>query len=304
MLPFASVIIPTFRRPGQLAACLNAMTGLDYSRERFEVLVIDDGSPETLDAVVAPFLSSLPIRLIRQANRGPAAARNLGLQNACGELVAFTDDDCRPEPDWLLHLARVFEREPEVALGGAVVNSLSENIFAEASQFLINYLREYYQATGRNGFFTSNNLAFPARLLKQMSGFNEHFPLAAGEDREICDRWLRQGRKLVFVPDAVVSHSHNLSLSGFLRQHFNYGRGARHFHRHRGLTAGERLRIEPLSFYRDLMRYPLHVQKVTRAIPVTALFAVSQVANAAGFFWQAYKERLSRKARAESSALR
>ena len=83
-VPFFSIVIPTYNRPTRLSACLAAMSQLDYPRDRFEVVVVDDGSPTPMDAVVQPLRSQLNISLIRQSNAGPAAARNVGAQKGKG----------------------------------------------------------------------------------------------------------------------------------------------------------------------------------------------------------------------------
>ncbi|MBC8136091.1 MAG: glycosyltransferase [Fibrella sp.] len=74
--PFVSVVIPTYGRPRQIVACLESFTALDYPVGRWELIVVDDGSPEPLDGAVAPFQNRLPLTLLRQANQGPAVARN------------------------------------------------------------------------------------------------------------------------------------------------------------------------------------------------------------------------------------
>ena len=113
--PTFSIIIPTYQRPTQLAVCLRSLTGLNYPRERFEVIVVDDGSTTPLDAVVASVRDSLNVMLTRQDNGGPAAARNTGAARARGTFLAFTDDDCTPTPDWLHTLGARFAMTPEVS---------------------------------------------------------------------------------------------------------------------------------------------------------------------------------------------
>ena len=87
-----SIVIPTYGRPDQLAACLDSLEALDYPRDRFEVIVVDDGSPQPLP----PYGGALRVTLVRQAHAGPAAARNTGAAASRGRWLAFTDDDCRP----------------------------------------------------------------------------------------------------------------------------------------------------------------------------------------------------------------
>ncbi|MGI9173748.1 MAG: glycosyltransferase [Rhodothermales bacterium] len=145
-----------------------SLARLDYPRDRFEVIVVDDGGDIPLDATTAPFHSRLTLTLHRQANAGPASARNRGASLAQGPYLAFTDDDCAPAPDWLARLAERFEDAPRAMLGGRTINALPRNPFAEASQVLISYLYAYErQQPGGMGFVASNNIALP--LLAQVA---------------------------------------------------------------------------------------------------------------------------------------
>src|SRR5205085_898532 len=122
-LPRFSVVVPTYERHAQLAACIGALARLDYPRERFEVLIVDDGSARRPREVVEPFRDALDVKLLAQENKGPAAARNLGARHARGEFLAFTDDDCEPEREWLRAFALRFAQEPERVVGGRTVNA-------------------------------------------------------------------------------------------------------------------------------------------------------------------------------------
>ena len=285
--PSVSVIVPTYNRPVRLRRCLEALGETTYPREWFEVIVVDDGSSEPVDAVVEPVRDRLDVRLLRQANAGPAAARNAGAAVAHGGLLAFTDDDCRPAPGWLGALAGAHAETPDVLLGGWTENALPENPYARVSQRLVSYLYAYYNDRDSGAsFFTSNNLAAPAEAFHRLGGFDTTFPLAAGEDRELCDRWQASGRSLRYVPHALVLHEHGMTLRGFWRQHVTYGRGAFHFHRTRSTRGDKRIAPEPLRFYAGLLRYPLTVSDGPGSYHDAALMAVTQVANALGYFYE------------------
>ena len=282
-----SVVIPTYNRPGQLAECLHALSMLEFPRERFEVLVVDDGSDLGLDDIIAPFAGRVALRFLRQANAGPAAARNTGASQAKGRFLAFTDDDCQPAADWLSTLERCFTQFPEAAITGKTLNMLPENLCATASQLLIDYLYEYFNSDPNHAeFLTSNNLALPAESFHTLGGFDTTFPHAAGEDREFCDRWLSYHSQLVFAPEAIVYHAHHLTVRTFWRQHFNYGRAAFWFHQLVAQRSGSRIHVEPFAFYLNLLKYSASQVQGARSLPITALFFVSQVANVIGFFLQ------------------
>lgn len=282
-----SIIVPTYNRPRQLAACLDALAQLDYPRERWQVIVVDDGGAVSLDAVMAKFQSMLNITLLKQSNAGPAAARNTGVACARGTHLAFTDDDCAPAPDWLNCLATVCEKNPDCIIGGQTLNALPENLYSTASQMLISYLYDYYNRDPRCArFFTSNNLAIPREQFIRAGGFDATYPRAAAEDREFCDRWLFSGKRMVYVPRAIVYHAHDLSLYTFWQQHFYYGRGAVRFRLGRARRQQEPVRLEPLPFYINLMRFPFSATRGVRAWAVAGLLLLSQAANAWGFVWQ------------------
>jgi len=283
--PFFSVIIPTYARPGPLAACLESLTRTGYPRHRFEVIVVDDGSGNPPEAVVDACRDRLDVTLMVQPHAGPAAARNAGAAHARGEYLAFTDDDCLPSPVWLLAFASRFAKVPGHALTGRTLNALTGNRYATASQLLISYLYAYYNAEpGQGRFFTSNNLALPAAEFLSIGGFDTTFPRASAEDRELCDRWLQSDHAITYAPEALIYHAHALTLRTFWRQHFNYGRGAFHFHKIRAARDQERIKVEPLSFYWDLLRYPVSRGLGWRGPHIAMLLAVSQIANTLGFF--------------------
>lgn len=285
--PFFSIIVPTYVRPRQLATCLRSLSLLDYRRDRFQVIVVDDGGKIPLEVAVAPFNDRLDVTLLTQPQAGPATARNTGVTQAKGEFLVFTDDDCAPTPDWLQKLAARFGAAPDRGIVGRTLNTLPDNLYSTASQFLIDYLCAYYNADPNQAhFITSNNLAVPADSFHAIGGFDMTFPRAGGEDREFCDRWLRHGYRMTYAKEVLVYHNHRLTFRAFWRQHFNYGRGAFRFHHLRAQRGSERIRLEPLSFYQNLLRYPLSQAPGRRALLLAVLLVVSQAANAAGFFWE------------------
>lgn len=275
--PYFSVIIPTYNRPFALTKCLETLTQLDY--HEFEVIVVDDGSPESLQSVIIPFQSRLQITLIEQKNQGPSAARNTGAKLAKGDYLAFTDDDCLPTPNWLRILAEGLQLNPEHLVGGKTLNALSNNPYAKTSQAIIDVVYNYYHSNAKPlRFFASNNMAVSRVAFLDLGGFNDNFRTA--EDREFGDRWLQAGYSLTYLPEAVIFHAHDLNLVSFWQQHFNYGRGAFRFYLYRIQRGLEGLKVEP-QFYRELLFYPFSYNFF---ITYYIFLFIAQLANLLGFF--------------------
>ena len=294
--PLFSIIIPTYNRPQKLVSCLDSFLNLDYPRDRFEVIVVDDGSEQSPELIIISLNGLLDIKLIRQTNAGPASARNRGAQAARGKFLVFTDDDCMPAHDWLSQLAARLAICPDSLVGGKTVNALPNNLYSTASQKLIDYLYDYYNSKdNKPSFFASNNIAVPTERFLALNGFDTSFPLAAAEDRDFCDRWLEHNYALVYAPEVLVYHAHHLALFSFWRQHFNYGRGAFCFHQLRSQRQAKQIEVEPLSFYLDLLTYPFSQSATQPRILISTLFFISQVANVAGFFWEKLTQKISSK---------
>ncbi|MCH7675293.1 glycosyltransferase [candidate division KSB1 bacterium] len=290
--PFVSIIIPSHNRPKCLQQCLAAITELDYARDKFEVIVVDDGSSTQLDPIVDLFSAKINLHLLKQEHAGPARARNRGVKQAKGEFLVFTDDDCRPTPGWLATLMNFLAIKPDSMIGGEILNALPGNSFSSASQALVSYLYFYYNKNSKEAhFFTANNIALSKKCFLAVGGFDQEWGIAAAEDREFCDRWLLSGYQMTYAPEAVIYHAHPMSLTGFWDQQFNYGRGAHFFHRTRNRRNQEPMKFEPLSFYLNLIRYPFLRFKKVKAVSISGLIVLAQAANVVGFFWEQFKSK-------------
>ena len=275
-----AIVVPTYNRPEALAACLAALDRLDPAPD--EIVVVDDGGVRPAAAVCTRFNGR--VRCIRQASAGPAAARNAGVRASTADLVALTDDDCAPRPDWLGALVRAQGGVRGRMAGGRVENALTTNVYAAASQALCDYL---YMAGGAVAggaeFFTTNNVAFDRATFEAIGGFDESFLRAAGEDRDLGRRWRAAGGTLVYEVDAVVDHAHGMDLRGFWRQQANYGRGARQLHaRTRARADGDGPRLSRAGFYAGIVSHPLRDGR-PRPLARSALLALAQVATAWGY---------------------
>ena len=283
---FFSVIIPTRNRAGPLGRCLDAIARIDYPTDNFEVIVVDDASRERLDAVVEARQVGPPVRLLRQEHSGPAAARNRGAAAAKGEWLVFIDDDCRPAPTWLRTFASHISEDDE-AFGGAARNGLPDNPFSAASHELVEFVCGWlFDRDSPLGFVPSNNFAVSAERFRQLEGFAREFPSAAAEDRDFCCRWLESGGRIRLARDALIDHEHPLGPVSFWRQHFNYGRGARIFHERRVRRTRAPVQLLPVGYYAALLAHPWRKLRGWPALRQSGLLAISQAANAAGYFFQ------------------
>lgn len=290
MLTF-SIIIPTFGRPDQLRNCLDTLVEVDPPGDGFEVVVVDDGTPEPLEPQLEPWTDRLELAVLRQENAGPGPARNLGLTAARGQFIAFTDDDCLIDREWLRALESALEEHPEALIGGRTTQQPGDP-YSETNQLIFDAVHRFYNESGQGAtFFPSNNMAISAELLRDVGGFDPQFFPRASEDRELCDRWRHLGHDLLYVPAAHLIHARPASFRRYWRQHFTYGRGAHHYHRLRAERGSGQLRDDAV-FHRRLpgmMRQPLKELPLQKRTAALALLGIWQLANAAGYF----KERIS-----------
>jgi GT2 family glycosyltransferase len=285
-----SVVVPTYRRPRQLQACLEALATQDI-QENWEVVVVDDGSPEPPLPAVESLVAAHGWQLIRQANAGPSAARNRGVREARGEFVAFTDDDCLPEPAWLAKLLREAWVRPHALVGGTTVNGLTADLFASTSQLIVDFVYEHFNADLKNGYFlASNNLLCSIALFQEVGGFDESFTRAGAEDRDFCDRWRMRGWPITWQPEARIEHRHRQSFSNFIKLHIRYGRGAYNYQKIRKERGSGSMRKD-FGFHKTLPRrvwnYLKRPGQSRVKIATVGALSVWQIANATGFLLEA-----------------
>lgn len=283
MLDF-SIVVPTYRRHQSLLQLLEAVACLNYPRDRFEVIVVDDGSAVPLEPAVIGFQERFPVRLLRQENSGPAAARNRGARESRGGYLAFTDDDCLPEPDWLGEIEKALQAAPGAVCGGRTVNGAPGNLPTQATQLLLDYLYERYNPAVTSGaFYPTNNMAVPRVRFMELGGFDER--LRFGEDREFCYRWQAHGGPFRFAPQAVIRHSHPVGLGTFLRLHFLYGCGTGRFRSMCRLKGMSSPGYSSPLWYLGLLGYGFQREPGWRGGALSLLLAASQAASLAGVLY-------------------
>jgi GT2 family glycosyltransferase len=193
-----SVVVPTHRRNDLLNRCLAALVAQDISPDRFEIIVADDGgSPDTRSFVETwQSRARVPIHYIAVTPRGgPARARNEGWRRAGGTIIAFTDDDCIPDPSWLRAAIAAMNSGAD-ALSGRVVMPLPDRP--------TDYERD---AAGlATAEFVTANCFCRRAALQAVGGFDERFTMAWREDSDLQFSLLTRGFCIHKAPGAVVVH--------------------------------------------------------------------------------------------------
>ncbi len=214
-----SIIIPTFNGASRVGKCLAALVPQTEGRDA-EILVVNDGSTDNTADVVAGYSDS-KVRLISQANAGPAAARNRGALEARGSILLFTDDDCVPMPDWLDAMAKPFE-DPEVVGVRGVYRTSQKRLAARFVQ--IEYEDRYRLMRGLRciDFIDTYSAGFRRDRFLEMTGYDTSFPVACAEDIELSYRMSARGWKMKFAPAAIVYHSHPDTFSRYLQKKYKY----------------------------------------------------------------------------------
>lgn len=216
--PAVSVVVPAYRAARTISACLKALNEQTVERGRYELIVVDDGSD---DATVVQARQAGADRVLTVPHGGPAAARNAGVAAARGAIVLFTDADCEPAPDWIERMLAPFD-DPAVDGAKGVYRTRQRSWVARFVQ--LEYEDKYDRMRGRQTIdFVDTYAAAYRRRVFADGGFDPAFPAASGEDVEFSYRLARQGRRLVFAPDAVVYHQHPATLARYARRKYYVG---------------------------------------------------------------------------------
>lgn len=215
--PRVSVVVCTYNGEATLGDCLDGLAKLTYPD--YEVIVVDDGSTDSSAEVAARH----DVRLVRTENRGLASARNAGMKTASGEIIAYVDDDARPDPHWLHYLVAEFARGDHCAVGGPNIapggDGLTADCVASAPGGPLHVLLSDAEAEHIPGC----NMAIRAQALRAIGGFDPRFA-AAGDDVDVCWRLAQRGWTIGFAPAGFVWHHRRNSVRAYWRQQRGYGK--------------------------------------------------------------------------------
>jgi GT2 family glycosyltransferase len=215
--PRISVVVCTYNGARTIRDCLEGLSRLDYPD--YEVIVVNDGSTDA----TADIAGEYPYRLISTENHGLGSARNTGMEAATGEIVAYTDDDARPDPHWLQYLAAAFANSAHAGIGGPNIAPAGDGFIAECVAHApggpVHVLLDDREAEHIPGC----NMAFRRDALLAVGGCDPVFRLA-GDDVDLCWRIQQSGRSLGFTPAAMVWHHRRSSVRMYWRQQQAYGR--------------------------------------------------------------------------------
>jgi cellulose synthase/poly-beta-1,6-N-acetylglucosamine synthase-like glycosyltransferase len=216
----ATIVVPARDAEGLIGGCLAALERQTVPRDRYEVVVVDDGSADGTAEVARSFAG---VRLLRQTGRGPAAARTRGARAARGEIVVFTDADCEPTEGWLAALLAPFA-DPEVVGTKGTYLTRQRALTARFTQLEYEDKYDRMRRFERIDFIDTYAAAFRRQVFLEAGGYDESFPVPSAEDVDLSYRMAAAGHLLRFAPAAAVYHRHPERPGVYLRRKYRYAR--------------------------------------------------------------------------------
>jgi GT2 family glycosyltransferase len=215
--PSASVVVCAYQAEQTIEQCLRSLTELDYPN--YEVLVVDDGSTDATAEIARRFA----VRLLSRGRLGLSGARNVGLEEAEGEIVAYIDADAQADPDWLTYLALALEVSGTAGAGGPNVVPSDDPPTAQCIARAPGGPSHVLLDNERAEHVPGCNMAFWRERLLEVGGFNPIYTVA-GDDVDVCWKLLDCDCEIRFHPSALVWHRRRGSIRAFWRQQVGYGR--------------------------------------------------------------------------------
>jgi glycosyltransferase involved in cell wall biosynthesis len=214
-----SVIVPVYNGAGHIGDCIEALLRQDFPLGHYEIIIVNNRSTDATQEIIERY----PVRSLYESKRGPAAARNTGIRASTAEFVAFTDADCIPQSNWL---SKLFSVMPKTICGaGGQVSSYYEYDMISNYVDQIVFRQRYNILHKSPPHITTANACFRRAILLDIGLFDESFPFAAGEDRDLGERLALAGGKFAFAEQAIVLHKHPQTLESFYNQRFRHASG-------------------------------------------------------------------------------
>src|SRR5438128_2368574 len=218
-LPRISVVVCTYNGSRTIRDCLEGCARLRYPD--YEVIVVNDGSTDSTELIISAF----NVRLINMPNGGLSRARNMGLEAATGEIIAYLDDDARPDEDWLAHLAHTFLTSDHVGVGGPNISPVDDLPFSQCVAHSPGGPTHVLITDRLAEHIPGCNMAFRVQNLREIGGFDPRFRIA-GDDVAVCWKLQNPGCTPGFNPAAAVWPHRRQTISAYGKHTGNYGHPA------------------------------------------------------------------------------
>lgn len=209
-----SVIVPAYNSEKTIERCLRSLESQTYSKDSFEIIVVDDGSTDKTKKIVRHFPN---VRYYNKKNEGPAAARNFGAKQALGDILLFIDSDCEADEQWISEMVRPFEQPSTQAVKG-IYRTKQKGLVSKLVQ--IEFEERYDKMARSKGldFMDFSAGAIRKATFDQQGGFRQDLKMS--EDVQFAYQLSKAGHTIVFTKKAIVYHSHPATVSAYLKVKF------------------------------------------------------------------------------------
>jgi glycosyltransferase involved in cell wall biosynthesis len=277
-LPKVSVVVPIYNGEADLPDLISCLLSQTYPKDSVEYLLVDNNSSDRTLTHLRQSAQDSPITihpLSENQIQSSYAARNTGIRAATGEIIAFTDADCRPQSQWLESLIQPFIDQNVVIVAGEITALPGKTLLEQHADQQDTLSQKHTLSHSFCAYGQTANLAIRRIALEKAGLFRPH--LTTGGDADICWRILTAKiGDIEFAPNAIVQHRHRITLKELHSQWRRYGRSNRYLHELHGVELMPKLTAK--TFYYRLARWLL------KEIPTNIKKAIAGQANLVDFF--------------------
>ena len=225
--PSVTIVIPVRNGEKTIQQLLESLQKLDYDRNKVDVVVVDGNSTDKTQEIVKKY----PVKLVIEKKKGLNRARNMGIKQGNGEIVAFTDSDCIVPRNWIMKIVDNFKDSKVSCVGGSAKALESDFVSQYADNSIVRlmpFFTKREELDKVKPFFrhpAGCNMAFRRKVVEEVGYFDEDIQFGFDEV-EFADRVCRAGYKMILDPEIFVWHKHRSTIADFLKQNFQYGKGS------------------------------------------------------------------------------